>query len=100
MENLMAKPLYKMTGADVIELSKVIRLSEAKEAADSPPEKQYVYGISGIAELLNCSISTATRYKASGVLDLAIKQTGHTIVAEAGLTLELIKKVKRNRRKH
>jgi hypothetical protein len=55
------------------------------------PEKRFVYGISGIAQLFNCSTTTANRIKASGKIDRAISQCGRMIVVDADLALELIK---------
>jgi hypothetical protein len=51
--------------------------------------KRYVYGIRGIGGLFNCSIPTASRIKASGKIDAAIKQIGRKIVVDADLALEL-----------
>jgi len=55
-------------------------------------EKRYVYGISGIAQLFNCSMTTANRIKKSGVIDKAISQCGRTITVDADMALELLKK--------
>ena len=56
------------------------------------PDKRLVYGIAGIAQLFNCSATTANRIKASGRIDRAITQTGRIIVVDADLALELYKK--------
>ena len=53
--------------------------------------KRYVYGLSGLMELLGCSISTAERIKQSGVIDEAISQTGDIIVTDAELALDLLR---------
>ena len=53
------------------------------------PEKRFVYGIAGIAQLFNCSMTTANRIKASGRIDRAITQHGRIIVVDAELALEL-----------
>ena len=57
-------------------------------------EKRYVYGISGLAKLINSSIPTAQRWKNSGKLDPALRQIGRKIVCDADHVLELIKKEK------
>jgi len=98
MTNLMTTPLFQMTGSEFLELCKVIRLTEIKESVEATNERRYVYGIAGIAGLLNCSIATASRYKASGVLDLAIRQIGRSVVTDAELALQLISKVNRHDR--
>ena len=56
------------------------------------PDKRFVYGIAGIAQLFNCSVTTANRIKASGRIDRAITQTGRIIVVDADLALELYKR--------
>lgn len=66
------------------------RLSK-EEPKESTP-KRYVYGIAGIAQLFNCSMTTANRIKASGKIDKAISQTGRMIAVDADLALQLIKK--------
>lgn len=52
-------------------------------------EKRYVYGIRGIAHLFGCSIPTASRIKASGLIAPSIKQIGRKIIVDADLALEL-----------
>jgi hypothetical protein len=52
-------------------------------------EKKLVYGLTGIAELFNCSMSTAHRIKKSGKINKAITQVGRKIVVDAELALQL-----------
>ena len=52
-------------------------------------EKRLVYGISGIAQIFNCSMTTANRIKASGRIDDAITQHGRIIVVDANKALQL-----------
>ena len=59
---------------------------------NSPKEKRLLYGIAGIAQLFNCSMTMANRIKASGKIDKAISQYGRKIIIDADLALELIKK--------
>ena len=59
---------------------------------EQPKEKRLVYGIAGIAQLFNCSMTTANRIKASGKIDRAISQCGRMITVDADLALELMKK--------
>lgn len=53
------------------------------------PRKRLVYGIAGIAQLFNCSMTTANRIKASGKIERAISQHGRIITIDADLALEL-----------
>jgi hypothetical protein len=55
------------------------------------PKRRLVYGIAGIAQLFNCSMTTANRIKASGKIDKAISQCGRIITVDADLALELMK---------
>jgi hypothetical protein len=60
--------------------------------ADAPvmnPNKKYVYGIHGIAQLFGCSMPTANRIKKSEKIDRAITQIGRKIIVDADLALEL-----------
>ena len=53
--------------------------------------KNFVYGMRGLAGLFNCSEATASRIKKSGVIDDAISQIGKKIVTDANKALELSK---------
>lgn len=61
--------------------------AEIKEEPDKA--KRLVYGIAGIAQLFNCSMTTANRIKASGRIDAAITQYGRIIVVDADKALVL-----------
>lgn len=84
------KPLWQLT---VGEFLKLINQHRTNTIADNTPkEKRLVYGIAGIAQLFNCSMTTANRIKASGKIDGAISQCGRMITVDADLALELMKK--------
>lgn len=74
----------------------LIRASYQKREEEIAPQparkKNLVYGIGGIAQLFNCSKTTANRIKASGIIDKAISQTGRMIAVDADLALQLMKK--------
>lgn len=57
--------------------------------AQPKEEKRLVYGIAGIAQIFNCSMTTANRIKASGRIDDAITQHGRIIVVDANKALQL-----------
>ena len=90
---LKQKPLWQMTGDDLLSLMRHEREEEtaAEEslAAKQTERRHYVYGIRGIAEIFNCSLPTANRIKKSGRIDKAITQVGRKIVIDAELALEL-----------
>lgn len=81
--------LIDLTVGDLMELIESIQGDKTAPQAATTPEKKYVYGIAGIAQIFNCSMTTANRIKASGRIDKAISQTGRIIVVDADLALEL-----------
>ena len=56
---------------------------------DPEKAKRLVYGIAGIAQIFNCSMTTANRIKASGRINDAITQHGRIIVVDANKALQL-----------
>jgi len=64
-------------------------LLEVLGAVTRVPGRGTVSGLAGLAELFGVSLSTAKRFKASGILDRAISQRGHVIVTDAALALRL-----------
>ncbi len=83
------KPLWQLTVGEFLELMEQI---PTLTVDNTPKEKRLVYGISGIAQIFNCSMTTANRIKASGKIDRAISQCGRMITIDADLALELMKK--------
>lgn len=73
------------------QLMELFAKAQAPAAIKEAPEKakRLVYGISGIAQLFNCSMTTANRIKASGRIDEAITQHGRIIVVDADKALVL-----------
>ena len=93
-----------MTGEELALLLKRLNEGTAKVSAEVTPEydshdragaakkeKHYLYGIQGIAETFGCSIPTANRIKASGLIDGALCQVGRKIVVDPELAIELLK---------
>lgn len=56
-----------------------------KDTKNDKDSRNFVYGLKGLAKVLNVSKSTAARVKASGALDEAIEQNGNTIRIDADL---------------
>ena len=92
MDNIdLNKPLFQCTlGEFKAVIVEAFRDKELEDIAAKAP-KRYVYGLSGLMELLGCSISTAERIKQSGVIDEAISQTSDIIVTDAELALDLLR---------
>lgn len=73
------------------QLMQLLDKKQAPAEIKEEPEKakRLVYGIAGIAQLFNCSMTTANRIKRSGRIDKAITQHGRIIVVDVELALEL-----------
>ena len=95
IENLLEKPIWQMTGQEFLALNEQSRSTVQDQQIVSISEnslnKKYVYGIRGIANLLNCSIAKANRIKKRGIIDEAIMQEGRSIMVDVELALSLIK---------
>lgn len=98
---LLQMPLWQMTGAQYKTLTESI-FNNLVALQQQKPQKNFVYGIEGLAKLLHKSRNTAQRLKSSGIIDEAISQDGRTIVIDADRALELIHKhdVEEKARKH
>jgi hypothetical protein len=79
--------LIDLTVGELIDL--ISSITPSQQPPTVKPEKRLVYGIAGIAQLFNCSLTTANRIKASGKINGAIMQNGRIIVVDADLALEL-----------
>jgi Protein of unknown function (DUF3853) len=80
------KPLWQLTVGEFLKLQEATQIVPIVENTS-----KYAYGINGLAELLNCSRSTAIRIKATGKLDKAIKQVGRKIIIDSELAIKLFK---------
>ena len=91
INELLDKPVWQMTGEELLFLARHGNMSTNGETtkASSKEEKQYVYGLAGIARLFGCSLPTANRIKQSGKINRAITQIGRNIIVDADLALEL-----------
>lgn len=95
----LTKPLWQLTVAEFLELQKAAITPQQTQTPQQPETPEYVYGISGLAELLGCSKSTAANIKRSGIIDAAITQHNRTIIINASTALNLLNKHNSNRRK-
>ncbi|GFI00491.1 hypothetical protein IMSAGC004_02899 [Bacteroidaceae bacterium] len=90
----MNKPLGALTVQELLDiLAPLISRQQSTQPVSSKQtndNKRYVYGLAGLARLLNCSIVTANRIKKSGVINKAISQVGRKIIIDADLALELL----------
>ena len=83
-------PETRIIDLTVGQLMDLIAKAQAPVVEKKPEQtKRLVYGISGIAQVFNCSMTTANRIKASGRIDDAITQHGRIIVVDADKALLL-----------
>ena len=71
-------PLCNLTVKEFLEISKNLN-----------SENMYEYGLKGLAKILGCSISKASKIKSSGILDEAIIQKGNIIIIDKKKAMEL-----------
>ena len=88
----IVNPNTRIIDLTVGELMDLLEREQTVVVDNAPKEKRLVYGIAGIAQLFNCSMTTANRIKASGKINRAISQHGRIITVDADLALELMKK--------
>ena len=71
INELLGKPVWQMTGEELLFLAQHGNMSTSGETAkaSSKEEKRYVYGLAGIARLFGCSLPTANRIKQSGKIN-------------------------------
>jgi len=87
-------PIWQLTIADLLE---ILKEAQQPQPVIQQPEKKYLHGLAGIAELFGCSRTTASEIKKSLVIDEAITQVGRTIVVDADLALRLARKQKKRK---
>lgn len=82
-------PMWQLTLGEF--LKELRNYTEVSKEIEHPikENKEYVYGIPGLAKLIGCSISHAARLKRKGIFDKAIIQRGRKIVIDKKLALEL-----------
>lgn len=79
MENITPQtPLCNLTVEEFLEVTKNFTSND-----------KYEYGLKGLAKILGCSISKASKIKSSGILDDAIIQKGNIIIIDKKKALEL-----------
>lgn len=91
LQSLLSKPVWQMTGEELLLLSRQSADTNTNQspANEHAATKHYVYGIAGICEIFSCSKPTAIRIKKSGRIDKAITQVGRKIVIDTDLALQL-----------
>ena len=79
MENITPQtPLCNLTVEEFLEVTKNFTSND-----------KYEYGLKGLAKILGCSISKASKIKSSGILDDAIIQKGNIIIIDKKKAIEL-----------
>ena len=88
-------PISQLSVRELIEIidnnSTLMKKPKEEDRKDAP---NYVYGMSGLAKLLGCSIGHASKLKAEGLFEEAIIQNGRKIIIDSEKAIELFKKNK------
>ena len=93
LKELMSSQFTSRDLLDLLEDSIIMKNENYEKSKNANvSEKKYVYGISGIQILLNCSESSAKRLKKSGIINDAIIQNGRKIIVDSEMALDLIRK--------
>lgn len=97
---LLNATLDEFTEAMATALGMAAMADKQVEISNASVKKHLVYGYAGLQKLLGVSHATVARLKRTGILDPAISQDGHIIVADADLVLDLLKVHKYNRKRY
>jgi hypothetical protein len=89
MANKENTPLWQLTVEEFITLLKENGVGMGTQTVIQPeqPTKNYVYGLNGLATLLDCSKVTAQKIKKSGQIDSCFSQIGRKLVFDADKVL-------------
>lgn len=91
LELLKQKPLWQMTGAEFLKLLQPP--GTKKTVLDTTSDgKRYVYGLSGLRQLIGCSHVTAQRVKDSGKITGCFSQVGRKLIFDADAVINALKK--------
>lgn len=85
-------PIWQLTVADFKSL--INQLKDQAKRTQQPVEAttdEYTYGIAGLANLLQCSRTTAQKIKSSGRIDAAITQIGRQIIINKKQVINILK---------
>lgn len=82
-------PIWQLTLGDFLQAFQKYTDPSNKIEIETVEKKEYVYGINGLADLIGCSKTHASRLKKQGIFDEAIIQRGRTIIIDKEKALEL-----------
>jgi len=86
---LKEKFIWQMTGEEFLFLQQNGNQNVKVESPTVNPNKKYVYGLHGIAQLFGCSMPTTNRIKKSSKIDRTVTQIERIIIVDAEYALEL-----------
>lgn len=73
------------------ERSLLIKILERLDSIQKSKTPNLVYGIKGLAKLLNISIPKAQSLKNSGIIDVALYQIGRKVAFDSDIVLQTLK---------
>jgi hypothetical protein len=89
IEDLLKSRIIDMTGNELVSVI-IYAVSKSDLTKVGVALPRLVYGIDGLARLLNVSTATAMRMKKSGIFDPAISQIERTVVIDVQKALLLM----------
>lgn len=88
-------PLWQLTVGEFFKIIEQKIVSKDNEQVSSElkdfTQKEYVYGLAGLADVIGCSKNHASKLKGEGIFDEAIIQTGRKIIVDKAKVLEILK---------
>lgn len=88
MTHLLKKPVWQMTGEELLELQSMGAPERIETVVATQP--RLVYGLRGLRELLGCSHTTANKIKHDPRLKGCYSQAGKKIVFDADMVLKAL----------
>jgi hypothetical protein len=92
-------PIWQLTVGELVEVIKNELQPKTEPFQQSCTDKNFVYGLQGLADLLGCSKQHAWFIKSTGVFDNAIIQRGRKIIINKEKVFEILEqKMKKNKK--
>ena len=91
MSNFFKNLIMEQKNYNSDERSLLIKILELVEAIQKSKTPTLVFGIKGLAKLLNISVPKAQALKNSGSIDVALYQIGRKVAFDSDKVLEILK---------
>ena len=88
-------PIWQMTKGEFVQIFRELLCQNPNSSSQEvsiEQKKEYAYGLDGLARIIGCSKSHASKLKGKGLFDDAIVQNGRKIIIDKEKALELFNK--------